>query len=158
MNQKEFDKWVEDYLATFPQAATWLSKSPDPPRTLERWFIALKKIPLICAATVTDQMANGELDMVEAYEREKTALIVRRYAWAIENRKATAKETDEHRVEAEKHRDDPEYFPAGAMFIKSKELWAEANERFDKPFQRNKFVRDGLNAEYEKLTGKKGDL
>jgi len=158
MNQKEFDNWVADYFATFPQSSTWLAKSPDPPRTLERWFIALKKIPLICAATVTDRMAKGELPVVEAYEREKTALIIRRHAWDIQNRHEQAKETADSRAEAEKHRDDPEYFPAGAMFMKSKELWAEANKRFDKPYQRNKFVRDGLNTEYEKLTGNRGEL
>lgn len=78
MTRKEFDTWMADYCAAFPETGAWLNNSPDVTTTLRHWQTALMAVDLTDALEVTQRMLRGDDESVKAYEREQTPAHVKR--------------------------------------------------------------------------------
>jgi hypothetical protein len=76
MTKPEFNTWLKEYSAAFPDTAAWLNTSGDRNTTLGFWFQALQSVDLVDAKEVTRRMAVGEEPSVLPYEREATARMV----------------------------------------------------------------------------------
>lgn len=76
MTRAEFNSWLKDYYAAFPDTSAWVNSSPDSKRTLDFWAQALAGTELADAKEVTRRMAIGEEPAPLAYEREATARMV----------------------------------------------------------------------------------
>ncbi len=81
MTEQEFNRWIKDYYAAFPETAAWVNNSPDPKLTLKHWRETLADVDVGLAFKATRRMHAGHdrFEPVQGFDREKTALIVRRY-------------------------------------------------------------------------------
>lgn len=97
MTRVEFDRWTEAWFTAFPDSHRWLSALPNPGGTLDAWFTSLKRCEYADVALVTDKIISGELAMIEAYQREQTALHIRAYAGRVaDDRAKRQKQVREH--------------------------------------------------------------
>lgn len=80
MNSNEFEQWSSAHFAAFPETARWLAGTDDPRGTLAVWAKVMKDVDATAAIEVTERMARGDLEAPEAYNRERTAAVVRREA------------------------------------------------------------------------------
>lgn len=95
MTNTEFKQFIAAYFITFPSTKEWLSKnSPDPAATLASWERTLSTTQIADALTVIGKLESGELEPIAAYDRDKTALIVRAYAGRIASDRAKRAESD----------------------------------------------------------------
>lgn len=99
MVEIEFNEWLAAYCAAFPQTQTWLDGLHDASATLAIWRGAMCDVDPDAAAEVTRRMASGDIEPPAAYEREKTAGIVRRHAREIVWRKNDAAKRSETNTE-----------------------------------------------------------
>ncbi len=97
MNPRQFNSFIDEYLAAFPATAEWLQKQQNPTATLKVWARTLRNTPLEMAAAVLDRMIDGDLAPVPAYERDQTALHVRACAARIKTRQAELEEAQQWR-------------------------------------------------------------
>ena len=130
MTRDEFNEWRSHYCNCFPLTGQWLNDLPNKGRdTLQVWFKCLERFSAIVCTTVTDRMAYGELKPVEAYERDKTALIVRGYAGRIIDDERKQKARMAARIEARVNSGRTGVaFPAGKLFALAKKIWEEGRE------------------------------
>jgi len=148
MTEQEFDKWLNDYAVAFPSVLDWLDRIPDQTRTLQRWHMTLKKIPLDHAVMVTDRLAAGELPDIPAYDREKTAMIVRRHAFAILEKEDRKRQQADMMAESSELREENRQgkFPAGRLYVKAVELWEQARKKFpDDERSAKRWVHEQMN-------------
>ncbi len=98
MTKAEFNIWRKEFFAAFPALANWVAKLPDISGTLATWAITLDDIPIGVARAVTRRMLKGDLQPIDKWERESTALTVRGHAMRMleirRQRAATAKERE----------------------------------------------------------------
>lgn len=73
MTKPEFNTWLKNYSAAFPDTAAWLNTSADKTETIGFWFQALQHTDLADAKEATRRMAVGDEPALAAYEREATA-------------------------------------------------------------------------------------
>ena len=79
----EFETWRKGYFAAFPETRGWFAKVESPAETLEVWRNVLSDTDFDAAVEVTRRLANGDLEGIAAYDREKTAAVIRREAKRI---------------------------------------------------------------------------
>lgn len=87
MSPNEFRDWLVYHSRVLPDFRAWLSRlrqdAPDDHAELMRaWAAALSDVDMRDARAVTSRMVAGDDDIPAAYERERTAAIVRRLAKA----------------------------------------------------------------------------
>jgi hypothetical protein len=91
MTGDEFNEWAANHFASFPETQRWLSGTESPQATLQVWRKVLLETSVAAAIEVSNRMARGDIDPLPAYERERTAAVVRREAakikFHIENRR-----------------------------------------------------------------------
>lgn len=80
MNADQFAVWLSAHFAAFPDTQKWISNTDKPNETIAVWSRVLADTDASAAITVTEKMARGDIAAPEAYERERTAAIVRREA------------------------------------------------------------------------------
>lgn len=90
MVEIEFREWLREYCVAFPQTQAWIDGLTDSTATLAAWRGAMSDVDPDAAAEVTRRMAAGDIEPPAAYDREKTAAIVRRHAREIVWRRADA--------------------------------------------------------------------
>lgn len=103
MTVDEFDTWLAEYCTAYPDTAAWMNASGDPGAVASLWAEALDDVDLQDARAVIKRMMRGDDDYVQAYDRDKTAAIVRRHA--IEARR--------RRLVSERAPTPPEWMTAG---------------------------------------------
>lgn len=119
MTRREFDKWAEEWFTAFPDSQAWLNKLPNPAGTLETWFKCLSRCCYADVAEATARIIMGDLQSVEAYQREQTALHIRAYAGRItDDRNKRQKQTREHeKFQRGRERNRNDHGPTmGSMF------------------------------------------
>lgn len=80
MTGKEFDIWMADYCAAFPETQAWMNNSPSVASTLKHWRNALAAVELVDALEVTQRLLRGDDEPIKAFEREQTPAVIRRLA------------------------------------------------------------------------------
>lgn len=77
MTNDEFDRWLDEFLDLIPEIGRWLADVPNPAAINDAWRDALRDCDLQDARAVTRQLVRGDLPAIPAYERSRTAAIVR---------------------------------------------------------------------------------
>lgn len=95
MLEDEFREWLDRHLEAFPQLRVWLEGLPKPAATLGAWRGALADVAPEDAAAVTDAMVRGDIQAPAAYDRERTAAIVRQNAREIAWRRSACDQSDQ---------------------------------------------------------------
>jgi hypothetical protein len=85
MNRSEFNVWLKDYSAAFPDTAAWLNNSQDSKVTLGYWFSALEHTDLPDAKEATRRMVVGDEPAIPAYERETIPRVVAQIAKRVKS-------------------------------------------------------------------------
>lgn len=83
MTETECEKWRAGYFAAFPDTRAWFSNLLSPADTFTVWVNVLQDVDFEAATEVTLRLARGDIEPIPAYDREKTAAIVRREAKKI---------------------------------------------------------------------------
>lgn len=100
MNADQFAVWLSAHFAAFPDTQKWISSTDKPSETINVWAKVLSDTDANAAIEVTERMARGDIEPPPAYERERTAAIIRREAgklyFALQSR--TQHSYDEPRV------------------------------------------------------------
>lgn len=106
MTDPEFDEWLEGYKRAYPETAGWLNGLGDTRKAdmLRTWKFALADIGKDEARKVTAEMVLGNLPNVPAFERERTATIVRQNALEARRRDFRA-EPDQEPITSRKTRE-----------------------------------------------------
>lgn len=118
MTDNEFEKWLADYLATFPNTQSWLSRLENSQALLAKWRRALRGVEYVAACAATDRIVAGRATPIEARHYEQTAFAIRSIAARI---------VDERRREESSRsllapRRKAGAFPAGRMYARIQEL------------------------------------
>ena len=100
MNGPEFDQWLSGHCAAFPDLQAWLSKVQDTGATVKVWRGVLEDVDADAAKEATQKMARGDIEPPAAYERERTAAIIRKAAKKIAFDKKRADQDAAQRKEA----------------------------------------------------------
>jgi hypothetical protein len=91
VNAGEFQVWLSAHFAAFPDTQKWISNTDQPADTIKVWAKVLSETDGAAAIEVTERMARGDIEPPPAYERERTAAVVRREAgkihFALQSRK-----------------------------------------------------------------------
>lgn len=116
MNASEFQQWLADYCAAFPETAAWINQHGK--GVCVKWKSAFdeKAATLSECLAVTRRMVSGDIEAVPAYERATTAARVLRAISEDRQRTrrvAPSEAEDFERIKAENRRGG---FPAGAIF------------------------------------------
>jgi hypothetical protein len=90
MIQADFETWLDEYCLAFPETAAWLNQLGRPELVLSFWEDALEDVDFQDARQVIKRMVRGDDDPVQAFDRDKTPAIVRKYAIAERKRRNIA--------------------------------------------------------------------
>lgn len=116
MTRDEFNRLVTHVFEAFPSTGKFLRDvcvGGDVRPTLETWFRTLERVTFTEAMDVLAAWIDGSLSPPEAYERDKTALVMRSQALFARDKQARARQSHSMGDEYRKvHRDA--YRPIGA--------------------------------------------
>lgn len=100
MSPQEFEGWFAAHCAAFPAIQAWLGTVTDAKATLAVWQDILSDVEAESAHQATKLMARGDIEPPAAYDRERTAALIRRAAKKITFDKRQAKRDAANRKEA----------------------------------------------------------
>lgn len=100
MSPQEFEGWFAAHCAAFPAIQAWLGTVTDAKATLAVWQEILSDVEAEAAQQATKLMARGDIEPPAAYDRERTAALIRRAAKKITFEKRQAKRDAANRKEA----------------------------------------------------------
>jgi hypothetical protein len=65
MDERDFDKWLDDYCGYFPGLLSWLQRQNNPRRIKEGWKITLDRFDHHLLGRVTNGMLRGDIAPVQ---------------------------------------------------------------------------------------------
>ncbi len=83
MTKKEFDQWYRDFCSAFPETSAFINIGGRPQASLQHWYEVMERAELPDALEATKRLFDGREPVIEAYERWRTPLIVKRIAEGI---------------------------------------------------------------------------
>lgn len=81
MTKEEFREWLRGYLKAYPETSRWMNRLAVETKAnlMESWEYAFKDVEHIEARHATADCVRGEGPDIPAYDRERTATILRKY-------------------------------------------------------------------------------
>lgn len=118
MDESEFATFQHEYFEAFPGTLAWLREaSPDVAGTLMVWRKTLAGTPLEYARRVLDEMISGVTPPPAAYERDKTALLIRERAGRLRQEDREFRSSERRREEYRRATgSEKSPWPAGSLY------------------------------------------